>query len=427
MKAEDWQKLGRAIQSNADLLQDLALAEDSWLPMPDNPNKDLAWLISKGLIDTEDDELHISGLLIDLGAQISLQGFERAAPDLEEALIAVQQLSAGYLESKRDGADDAADRYRRRLSHTLRQIILHLRDDYLATRSFIEGNMGYAISPAERLRVIQGAIERIKRLHSKLTLFSYDPLRQIAHGDRELIRLLTGLHSSSLHAAIVQRRQDFTTLLARLDNLSVSVRKRTRFRQLYQTLDSFMMAGNTLDVPAMMADTDNSALFVVPSLHLGGMLPPPEQTGEAVSDFELLLGALPEPKDATPESIDEAGATAPALIPVRKPNQQAMNLPFAHPHLQAMIKAMRDTGQPQSAARYWAEHGDRVIEPRHWMYALSGYYLRLARERGGKNKMECQLIPRHREHLAHDGMRKVIDLLVVPHTERSRGHYAYAR
>lgn len=426
MKAEDWLKLGRALQNNADLLQELTLAEDNWLPMPDNPNRDLAWLISKGLIDTEDDELHISGLLIDLGAQISLQGFERAAPDLEEALIAVQQLSDGYLESKRDGADDDADRYRRRLSHTLRQIILHLRDDYLATRGFIEGNMGYAVSPAERLRDIQGAIERIKRLHLKLTLFSYDALRQITRGDRELIRMLTGLHSSSLHEAIVQRRQDFTSLLARLDNLSVSVRKRNRFRQLYQALDSFMMAGNALDVPAMLSDIENTALFVAPPLMLGGMLPPPEQAGEAVSDFEQLMCALPEPKASALEGSNDAADSPASLVPLKKPNQHPLSLPFAHAHLQAMIKTMKESGLPQSAARYWAEHGDQTIEPRHWMYALSGYYLRIARERGGKHKMECLLVPRLREHLALDGMRNVIDLLVTPNTQRRRGRYAHA-
>lgn len=420
MKAEDWRRLGQALINNADLLQELSNAEDYWLPMPTNTNKDLAWLFSKGLIDTEEDTLHISGMLVDLGAQISLQGFERAAPDLEEALIAVQQQSQGYLESKRANAMDDADRHRRRLGHTIRQIILHLRDDYLSTRNFIEGNLGYSVSPAERLRDIQSAIERIKRLHQKLTVFSYDALRQVTLGDRELTRMLTGLQSNSLHAAIDMRRSDFTTLLGRLDTLSLSVRKRNKFRLLSQALDNFLLAGNTLDVHAMMADPDNTTLFPSPHLAPTASVPTPEKAGERINSFEALMVSLPEPKVKLTAPEEVAVSSEKEAIAFAAQSKRPIEIPFARPHLFAMLAMLKDTGQPQSATAYWIRHGDKQVEIRHWLYALSGYYQRLANQRGGEHMMKYRLVLKHRPHRHHEGNRQVFDLMVARQSAHSR-------
>ncbi len=421
MRADDWRKLGQSLQSNAELLQELAQSDDYWIPMPANPNKDLAWLISKGLIDTEDDNLYISSLLLDLGAKISLQGFERATPDLEEALIAIQQQSRGYLDSKRAGAEQDADKNRRQLGHTVRQVILHLRDDYIATRSFIEGNLGYAVSPSERLRDIQNAIERIKRLHQKLTLFSYDALRQITEGDRELSRLLTSLRANSLHAAIDQRRSDFTVLLGRLDTLSLSVRKRNRFRLLSQALESFMLAGNTLDVQAMLADPGNTSLFPAPAMRPLGMIPLPEQAGDALDSIESMLANLPEPKHSPLDTTaEEAVSVETQAVPLKPQATRTMDVPFARPHLSALIARMIKTGRPQSATAYWVREGDKDVEVRHWLYALSGYYMRLATERGGIHRMEYRLALKHRPFLPHQGNKEVFDLIVTPGTQRRR-------
>lgn len=425
MKADDWRKLGQSLQSNAELLQELALSDDYWMPMPANPNKDLAWLISKGLIDTEDENLYISSLLLDLGAKISLQGFERATPDLEEALIAIQQQSRGYLDSKRAGAEQDADKNRRQLGHTVRQVILHLRDDYIATRGFIEGNLGYSVSPAERLRDIQNAIDRIKRLHQKLTLFSYAALRQITEGDRELTRLLTSLRTSSLHAAIDQRRSDFSVLLNRLDTLSLTVRKRNRFRLLSESLENFMLAGNTLDVQAMLADPENTALFPAPILLPRGMIPLPEFAGDALDSIESLLANLPEPKHSAGDTkAEDAGTVDVQAVPLKPQAARQMDVPFARPHLAALISRMIETGQPQSATSYWVNEGDKGVEVRHWLYALSGYYMRLATERGGVHRMACQLVLKQRPALPHHGNKEVFDLMVTPNTRyrRTAGH-----
>lgn len=419
MNADDWRRLGRALQGNAELLQELAQTDEHGVSMPENASADLGWLIAKGLLDNDDGSLFISSLLLDIGAQVSLPGFERTAPDLEEAMIAVTHHCEGYLAAKRDNAKDDAERNLKRLGHTVRQITHHLRDESLSARNYIEGFVGYASRPSERLRDIQNAQGRLKRLQQKLAPFSLHNLRPITCGDRELRRLLTREQAFSLHTAIVRRRADFESLIGRLDVLNATVRKRNEFRQLMQAIEGHLLAGNNLDLVALLNDPRSAHLLTAPSMMPAGMIPLPEYAGEEITAFEAILNELPPPRERLSIEIDEEADSGPRNVPVAKASKKALQMPFARPHLLAMANQLKETDQPQSAQAYWVKHGDPAVEVRHWLYALSGYYMRLVTDLGGKHRLPYRFEARSRPHPPHSGSRLVFDLIMVRNNMRS--------
>lgn len=420
MNADDWRRLGKALQSNAELLQGLAQSYEHGVSMPENANSDLGWLIAKGLLDSEDGSLFISSLLLDLGAQVSMPGFERAAPDLEEAMIAITHHCHGYLAAKNEKASDDAERHLKRLGHTVRQITHHLRDESLSARNYIEGFVGYSSRPSERLRDIQDAQGRLKRLQQKLTPFSLHNLRPITRGDRELRRLLTREQAFSLHTAIVRRRADFESFIGRLDTLNASVRKHNEFRQLMQAIEGHLLAGNSLDLQELMNDPKSTHLLPAPAMSPTGMVPLPEYSGDQIAAFEAILNELPPPRERDQIQLSEAVDSGARCVPVATSSKKALQVPFARPHLLTMANRLQRTGQPQSATAYWVEHGDPAIEVRHWLYALSGYYLRLAADLGGKHRLPYGLEPRSRPHPPHSGSRLVYDLIMVKNSKRAR-------
>ncbi|MAG64981.1 MAG: hypothetical protein CMK74_03800 [Pseudomonadales bacterium] len=420
MNADDWRRLGKALQGNAELLQELAQSDEHGVNMPENPSSDLGWLIAKGLVDNDDGSLFISSLLLDIGAYVSMPGFERAAPDLEEAMIAITHHCEGYLAAKRDKAKDDAERNLKRLGHTVRQITHHLRDESLSARNYIEGFVGYSSRPSERLRDIQNAQGRLKRLQQKLTPFSLHNLRPITRGDRELRRLLTREQAFSLHAAIVRRRSDFESLIGRLDALNATVRKRNEFRQLMQAVEGYLLAGNSLDLLALMNDPKSMHMLTAPPMSPAGMIPLPEYAGEEIAAFEAVLSGLPPPRERPHVEQTEGADTGSLRVPVATSNKKALQVPFARQHLLAMANQLKVTGQPQSAQAYWLRHGSPDVEVRHWLYALSGYYLRLAADLGGKHRLPYGFEARTRPHSPHSGSRLVYDLIMVRNDQRAR-------
>tara|TARA_R110001592_G_scaffold29089_7_gene105859 strand:+ start:135 stop:1403 length:1269 start_codon:yes stop_codon:yes gene_type:complete len=412
LKAEDWRQLGKALQDNADLLETLAGADDTGISEPESLGRTLAWLLSKGLIDCDEHTLHIGSLLLDIGAQVSMQGFERAAPDLQEALISIQQHCEGYLSAKRDNASEDMDRHLKRLNHTTRQITHHLRDEYLSTRHFIEGGIGYANRPGERLRDIHNAIERLQRLHQKVLMFSYLDLSRLAQGDRTITRLLVGTQSTSLHASIQRRRTDFTGLIDRLDTLSLSVRKRNRFRQVMQAIESHLLAGNSLDLLALADNPDNTQHIPAPSMPVGGHVPTPRHAGLQVEAIEQFMASLPPPtaKRSQHGAVDDKPSVVSA-VPVKASTKDSMESPFARDHLKVMLGALVESGQPQSAVTYWLKHGNPSIEPRLWLYALD-YYVQLQSALAAKQgkRLHYCLTPDHVAFAKGSANRVIQDL-----------------
>lgn len=411
MKADDWNTLGKALQSNSELLQELALSEDHAINKPDSINAGLGWLIAKGLIDAEGNQLFINSLLLDIGAQISIPGFERTAPDLEAALIKIERHSQEYLLAKQELAHAVADRHLSNLRQTVSRVTGHLRDECLATRAFIEGAMGYSSRPSETLRDIADANARLKRLLSKLQPFNFDSLRRIAQGDRVLQRLLTRINASSLLSSVTRRNSDFAALIDRLDALNLVTRKRNRFRLLLQGIDNYLLAGNTLNPSALTSDPANLHLLPAPAVTPRGFIPVPEQAGASIQAIESLLNALPPPSERTPSAPDEDSATTgPQSIPVGQAAVTQLEQAFIRPHLTAMIKLVEASQVPVSARRYWLSQGDPGIEIRHWLYALSAGYMQLSKGSLSRILTRYRLEYRYRPRQPHSGMRLAYDI-----------------
>ncbi len=372
MKAEDWKALGKALMDNAELLEELASADDTGIPEPERQNRTAAWLISKGLIDNDNNMLHLSSLLLDIGAQVSIQGFERAAPDLKETLISIQQHCEAYHAAKSDNAPEDMDRHLKRLSHTTRQVINHLRDEYLSARNFIEGGYGYSTRLSDRLRDIQNAMGRLRRLHDKLRLFTFRGLHKLTGRDRTLIRLLTSENQGSLHSAVTRNRGELDDLIGRLDKLSLTVRKRSRLRQVVQAVDAYLLAGNHIDLDPLLEQPDACAWLPAVPLEISGSPFTRGSTGEGYEPIEQLMASLPQPKER-PATTATGSTRESVAVPVQDQATEALEVPFARRHLEVMLRQLIDTRQPQSAAAYWKANGDPDVDLRIWLYALDNY------------------------------------------------------
>lgn len=368
MKADDWIKLGDALKANAETLEAMALADDTGLPAPERPTKGMSWLLQKRLVDEDNDMLHLSSLLLDLGAQISMQGFERVAPDIKESLIAIEQLCEAYHSAKFDHALDDMERHLKRLTYTTRQVITHLRNELSTTRAFLESGYGYSPRLTDRLRDIKQVIGRLQRLHEKLSLFSHAGLLPLTRSDRALRRLLL----DGLLEAVSRNRLALDEMIDRLDRLSIAVRKRNRLRQVAQSVDLFLQSGNSVDLDPLLERADAALWVVAAPQPVQGHPYSDEAHTERFRVLEELIAALPRPKEraAPPEPVKARESIA---VPPRSEALSAMEVPFAKPHLEAMLRELIATGQPQSAVAYWAANGDPTVPLGIWLYALDGY------------------------------------------------------
>lgn len=406
MKAEDWEKLGEALKANAAFLEGLAMADDIGLPAPDRMTKGISWLMSKGLIEEDSELFHLSGLLLDVGAQISIQGFERVAPDLKETLIAIEQLCEAYHDAKAANAMNEAERHLKRLIHTSRQVINHLRNEHSQTRAFIEGGYGFSPRLSDRLRDIKNAIGRLQRLHEKLGLFSHTGLLPLTRSDRTLRRILI----EGLLAAVSQNRLALDEMIGRLDRLSLTVRKRNRMRQVAHAVDLFLQAGNAIDLEPLFDRPDAASWARAKPIVPSGNVFCDVAVGESLDDLELLIGSLPPPKArAAPPAPSQPRESKP--VPPQEDETREMDKPFAREHLEAMLRMLIDTGEPQSAVEYWKKHGDPKVVSGIWLYALDGYVqLQSALSKTRGKGLNYRLRPTFESFSRTSANRRVLDL-----------------
>ncbi|WJD67812.1 hypothetical protein QQ994_14310 [Pseudomonas asiatica] len=370
MRAEDWATLGKHLIANASTLELIVQADEEGASKPEIMTNGIMWLIRQHLVDEFEGSLHPSSLLIDLGVRISSQRFELSAPDLEELLVKIEQACERF-QSAKDFSLADADREQRSIWLAVRQVVTHLRDEHRAATEFIEGRYGFSPRFEDRLRDIRQAVERLERLANKLDSFEYNKLSSWCFSDRTLRRLLI----TTLHNAVMRERTRLVDLIKRLDQLGVTVRKRNRMRQVVLAVESWLQAGNVPDLDDILDRADAAEWVSASPLALGGYLHPPVEDSQAIDDMALLIQSLPAPK--VRKASEDPRARAPARVIPTEVEVVEAPIPFAQPHLEAMLEALKESRTPQSASRYWADNAEREYGVNVWLYALDAYYRNL--------------------------------------------------
>lgn len=370
MRAEDWATLGKHLIANASTLELIVQADEEGASKPEIMTNGIMWLIRQHLVDEFEGSLHPSSLLIDLGVRISSQRFELSAPDLEELLVKIEQACERF-QSAKDFSLADADREQRSIWLAVRQVVTHLRDEHRAATEFIEGRYGFSPRFEDRLRDIRQAVERLERLANKLDSFEYNKLSSWCFSDRTLRRLLI----TTLHNAVMRERTRLVDLIKRLDQLGVTVRKRNRMRQVVLAVESWLQAGNVPDLDDILDRADAADWVSASPLALGGHLHPPVEDSQAIDDMALLIQSLPAPK--VRKTSEDPRARPPARVIPTEVEVVEAPIPFAQPHLEAMLEALKESRTPQSASRYWADNAEREYGVNVWLYALDAYYRNL--------------------------------------------------
>ncbi|WP_409438740.1 nuclease-related domain-containing protein [Pseudomonas sp.] len=140
----------------------------------------------------------------------------------------------------------------RRVTNTARQVVQHLRSEQNVIRAFIEGGYGFSVRLTDRIRDIKNAIDRLKRLHEKLGLFTHMGLLQLTRSDRAL----RGKLMDVLLGAVSRNRFALDEMVGRLDRLSLTVRKRSKMRQVAQAVDAHLQAGGVIDLEPLLERLD---------------------------------------------------------------------------------------------------------------------------------------------------------------------------
>ncbi|HDS1743939.1 MULTISPECIES: hypothetical protein [Pseudomonas] len=370
MRAEDWATLGKHLIANASTLELIVQADEEGASKPEIMTNGIMWLIRQHLVDEFEGSLHPSSLLIDLGVRISSQRFELSAPDLEELLVKIEQACERF-QSAKDFSHADAEREQRSIWLAVRQVVTHLRDEHRAATEFIEGRYGFSPRFEDRLRDIRQAVERLERLANKLDSFEYNKLSSWCFSDRTLRRLLI----TTLHNAVMRERTRLVDLIKRLDQLGVTVRKRNRMRQVVLAVESWLQAGNVPDLDDILDRADAAEWVSASPLALGGHLHPPVEDSQAIDDMALLIQSLPAPK--VRKASEDPRARPPARVIPTEVEVVEAPIPFAQPHLEAMLEALKESRTPQSASRYWADNAEREYGVNVWLYALDAYYRNL--------------------------------------------------
>jgi len=370
VRAEDWATLGKHLIANASTLELIVQADEEGASKPEIMTNGIMWLIRQHLVDEFEGSLHPSSLLIDLGVRISSQRFELSAPDLEELLVKIEQACERF-QSAKDFSHADAEREQRSIWLAVRQVVTHLRDEHRAATEFIEGRYGFSPRFEDRLRDIRQAVERLERLANKLDSFEYNKLSSWCFSDRTLRRLLI----TTLHNAVMRERTRLVDLIKRLDQLGVTVRKRNRMRQVVLAVESWLQAGNVPDLDDILDRADAAEWVSASPLALGGHLHPPVEDSQAIDDMALLIQSLPAPK--VRKASEDPRARPPARVIPTVVEVVEAPIPFAQPHLEAMLEALKESRTPQSASRYWADNAEREYGVNVWLYALDAYYRNL--------------------------------------------------
>ncbi|MEZ1943683.1 hypothetical protein [Pseudomonas aeruginosa] len=406
MKAEDWVRLGEHLKANADLLEAMALADETGITPPERMTKGLSWLMSKGLVEEDSDLLHLSGLLLDVGAQISIQGFDRVAPDLKEILISIEEGCEAYHGAKAAGDPAETERHLRRVTNTTRQVVQHLRNEQNVTRAFIEGGYGFSVRLTDRIRDIKNAIDRLKRLHEKLGLFTHTGLLQLTRSDRAL----RGKLIDGLLGAVSRNRFALDEMIGRLDRLSLTVRKRNKMRQVAQAVDAHLQGGGVIDLEPLLERLDAAVWAGAAPLSLGGNAFCDVHAGENLEQLELLIASLPAPK-VKAASAAAAQERESKIVPSGANQEKELEKPFVRAHLEAMLRELIATGKPQSATAYWQDCGDPDIPDGIWLYALDGYaQLQAAFAKANGKKLNYRLVLTMAPHSRFSANRRVLEL-----------------
>lgn len=368
MRREDWLTLGEAIRSNADLLEAIVHADEEGVPIPDTMPSKMAWLVSHHLVDEFEGQLHPSSLLLDIGSRIASLRFELSAPDLAELFIKIKQGCERYHAAKERAPADVDKEYRQ-IWLAYRQIVTHLRDEQRAANEFIEARYGYALLFEDRLRDIGHAIDRLKRLALKLELADHNALSGWCCGDRALRRLL--IHN--LHGAVLKQGALLQDLIDRLDQIGMSVRQRSRLRQVAQSLASWIQAGNTPDLEGLLERPDGARWVAAEKLPVKGYLFPDVEDAKAIDDMALLIHSMPLPK-AKKAGDDNQPSRAAVRVARSAVEIEDAPVPFAQPHFSKMLDELKATYKPQSAGAYWTSLEQAECSEAVWLYALDAYY-----------------------------------------------------
>lgn len=407
MKEADWIELGDSLTRNATFIEALSIADEEGIALPERRTKGISYLMSKGLIEEDDELYYLSGLLLDVGAQISLQGFERAAPDLQESLIAIEQHCEAYHEAKASDSSGETERHLKRLTHSCRQVTNHLRNEQAQTRAFIEGGYGFSPRLKDRLRDINNAIGRLKRLHEKLGLFTHVGLSSLTNSDRALRRILL----DNLLGAVSRNRLALDEMIGRLDRLSLAVRKRNHMRQVAHAVDVFLQAGNPIELEPLFDRKDAAAWVPAARIDLAGNVYCDVDAGESLEALELLIASLPPPKARRAEEPPKPRESK-FVVPKDEP-PKVLEKPFARDHLKHMLQSLSETKTPQSAVAYWQEHGDPEISLSIWLYALDGYVrLQSAVSKVRHKPLNYRLNSVYAPYLRASANRRVLDLIL---------------
>ena len=376
MRREDWLALGEAIRANADLLESIVHADEEGVPLPETMPARMSWLVSHHLVDEFEGQLHPSSLLLDIGARIASLRFELSAPDLAELFIKIEQGCERFHSAKELSPADL-DREHRQIWLAARQIVTHLRDEQRAANEFIEARYGFSPRFEDRLRDIGNAIDRLKRLAMKLELADHNALSSWCRGDRALRRLLL----QNLHGSVLKQGAVLQDLIDRLDQIGMSVRQRSRLRQVAQSLASWIQAGNSLDLEGLLERPDGTKWVPAEKLPVKGYLFPHVEDAKAMDDMAQLVYGLPLPK-VRRAADDSQASRAPVRVLRSALEIEDAPIPFAQPHFVKMMGSLKETLEPQSASVYWARAADIGCGEAVWLYALDSYYRSILADAG---------------------------------------------
>ncbi|GEM_PF-1894415 len=288
----------------------------------------------------------------------------------------------------------------RRVTNTARQVAQHLRSEQNVTRAFIEGGYGFSVRLTNRIRDIKNAIDRLKRLHEKLGLL------QLTRSDRALRGKLIDV----LLDAVSHNRFALDEMIGRLDWLSLTVRKRSKMRQVAQAVDAHLQAGGVIDLEPLLERLDAAVWAGAAPFFPGGSAFCDVNAGENLERLELLIASLPEPKVKTAPAA--AVQERESRIALSGGNQEKeLEKPFVRAHLEVMLRELIATGKPQSATAYWQDCGDPDIPDGIWLYAPDGYaQLQAAFAKFNGKELNYCLVPTLVPHSRFSADRRVLKL-----------------
>ncbi len=407
MIIDHWRKLGKALDKNADEIDQLYQSLENELEL-ENTSSSWQFLVEHGLILGN---LHTgyspSTLLLQLGDILSLaKNRQTQAPDVSEWLENLRRLVKRYHLAKDENDETDQLNIKRDIYSNVLFMQTTLEGEISQLEYFIDNKFGHVNSLKAKQQENEYCIERASRSAEKLIIINETEISLLCGNDRELMQIFL----RKLLPSVKDCRDRLLATLPRLKSILWEYKRIDQRTHLVQVMHNYLQNGGSLSDNTMPEKQMTYSPFnVVKSLSI-------DSFADVLNRGQRneLIDIVKSMRLNKYEEVfrDQEKPLANSKVETGKTKKVEMPEPLLKPFLLLFIKSLKDN--KQSARKFWENQESDIVPTGIWVWWL---HLQLQ-----QTKNSSIVLSPCKEPFSHLSANRIVTDLVVDLVDRKNGH-----